>query len=283
VIGVLWEWASDLLLLSRIREWGVHLLANVLVSISCLSAARTDLSEFCFFLGVVTVHYGCVLAFCYLLNDWTDREVDLRQGKKKSTRSLPLGWLTAILVTLIIIGLGVLVCIKLTVPIAVLAAVSVVGSVAYSVRPMRLKERGIWGVLAAAILQRVPVFVIFALLVSVSVTVTVYVCAWLSLLGLIFILEHQIEDWPADSAHGVKTLVVDIGIARGAALRRYVYVGFLLCVVIPPGLYLLETQGSLPQLTFVIPMTVLSSIGISLFCLRYHRNDGTNHRTGAGW
>ncbi|UCC44609.1 MAG: UbiA prenyltransferase family protein [Candidatus Zixiibacteriota bacterium] len=271
--------ANDLLLLSRIREWGVHLLVLVVVSMSCYSVTDERLFSYFYFLGLVSLHYGCMLAFCYLLNDRTDRIVDLDQGKKKSSRELSHRQLATILASLLVIGVGAIMYITVSLGIMVLVVLQIIVAIVYSIKPVRLKERGIWGILAAAIIQRVPAFTIFATLISLNVIVYIYICFWLSLLGLIFILEHQIEDWYGDQNLSVKTYVVTIDIDAGRRLRRHVYLAFLLYAVLPGLLHLLSREGPLMNTGFVIWITATSIIATTLLRIRYRRNSRARYQS----
>jgi len=262
---------SDLLVMSRILEWGVHLLVFIVIALSCYTVAEDSLHDYLFFLGVTCIHYSCILFFTYLLNDWTDRKEDLKQGKKKKSREFSRGQITTILTSLLIIGVGSILYVHQSIVTIILVASQFIVATIYSLGPVRLKERGIWGILVAAIFQRVPVFIIFAILVSINTIVSMYICIWLSLLGFIFIFEHQIEDWHEDQKYSVTTYLVTIGIKVGSQILRWIYLAFLLSSIIPVLNYFIKLSEPITNVTFVIAMTLNSIIAITLFRFRYCR------------
>jgi len=283
VKGSILKTTSDILLVSRVREWGVHVLVLGVVSLCCFSVSDVALVNYVFSLSVVSLHYGSMQAFCYMLNDWTDRQTDLRQGKKKWSRGFSGGEITAILTGLLAIAAGAILYLTRSPAILTLVVLGLIVSIAYSVKPWRLKERGKWAILAAAIVQRVPAFVILAILVSMDVKICVYVSVWLSLLGFIFILEHQVEDCRSDHQQGVKTLVAERGIEVGLRLRRAAYIAFLLWAIVPGLLLLVRVAGPSIKASFVVPMTSFSLLGAVLLRIRYSGNSQALHHTMGDW
>jgi len=155
-----------------------------------------------------------------LINDLTDRRIDRRAGKKRWITALPspAGMLIPILLLALgfqaLIGAGgdliVLGCYTATVALGIL----------YSVKPVRFKERGVWGVVAyslsAAILHALvpwtlfrPAFWLLPLLFS-------------AVMGekLVQILFHQIVDFDSDSEGQVNSFAVISGRRRAGWTLR---------------------------------------------------------------
>lgn len=147
-------------------------------------------------------------SFGYMLNDYFDKTVD-RVSEKENTMSLLTNW-QQILVLIIALFIGFIAFIpfyqhKFAV---VLLFLSYLTSILYSAPPFRLKERGIWGVIYVSLAQRVfPILIVFAILEHFRLDTFLF--AILSfLVGLRWILVHQIFDYAMDKQANVETFVV---------------------------------------------------------------------------
>jgi 4-hydroxybenzoate polyprenyltransferase len=162
--------------------------------------------------GIVSII--AVAAYGYVINDCFDIEVDRRAGKRNSMAGrsvmqragilaviLSVGWLPAV-----VVGYGGLSCLLL--------AINFLLPTIYSIPPIRLKERGVSGILSDAFAAHlVPTLFLASLLVLPLPTVGLYrwlvvgvMAAWYLCVGLRGIMTHQILDREADLASGVVTL-----------------------------------------------------------------------------
>lgn len=147
-------------------------------------------------------------SFGYMLNDYFDKTVDKVSGKE-NIMSLLTNW-QQILVLIIALLIGFIAFIpfyqhKFAV---VLLSLSYLTSILYSAPPFRLKERGIWGVIYVSLAQRVfPILIVFAILEHCRLDTFLF--AILSfLIGLRWILVHQIFDYDMDKQANVETFVI---------------------------------------------------------------------------
>lgn len=174
-----------------------------------------------------------VAAYGYVINDCFDVEQDRLAGKSNSMANrsiasrfailsliLGIGWLPAILA-----GYSKLACIFL--------AVDFLLPTLYSIPPIRLKERGVFGVLAdASAAHLFPVLLVSAVMIIgpeplplSRLILIITTAAWYTLVGLRGIIDHQLVDREADIKSGVVTLATARGMIRILKwIRRVLYV-----------------------------------------------------------
>lgn len=157
-----------------------------------------------------------------LINDLTDREIDRRAGKERWITSIPLPAGTIIPVFLLSAAFFALIGAGGDIFVFVLFTVSVLLGVFYSLKPIRFKDHGFWGILAyslsAAILNVVVPWTLFRsapLLLPILFTVV---------FGdkLIQILFHQIADLDSDREEKVKSYAVAAGREKTDGILRAV-------------------------------------------------------------
>jgi 4-hydroxybenzoate polyprenyltransferase len=146
-------------------------------------------------------------AFGYAVNELADRDQDDRAVRRNRAAPLP-AWACRAFVILAAssaLGLSMLWATGPATPAVVAAGLAL--AAAYSVRPVRLKERGALGLAAAALAQWVfPVLAVSAAAPGSWADSAALSLALLSLaLGLRWILVHQLEDARGDRRAGVRT------------------------------------------------------------------------------
>ncbi|MEH2059245.1 MAG: tetratricopeptide repeat protein [Nostoc sp.] len=211
-----------------------------------------------------------VAAYGHVINDIFDIEVDLQAGKHN--RMAPLSNLQRIFwsASLAVVGLIPWFFIGINAKSTFLLATIYTLLTIYSAPPLRLKERGIWGVITdAAQVHAVPtllVATVFSDLASIpqpeSATFATVATAWAFLTGIRGIVLHQIWDWENDLNSGVKTLVTSIGVDSARFGISYIVFPseiFLLCLL------MWVTSHFAPLvLVFFIPYILLRIINIKL-------------------
>jgi len=175
------------------------------------------------------IGFACLyLAYGYLLNDYCDRASDRRAGKIKEIYHLPDSVILGFLVGLVLAGGLVLLPESAGSPSRFGAALMcyVLGT-AYSAPPLRLKERGVLGLLGAAIAQRsLPVVVTGTLWNQLGPEVWAWVILS-TMVGIRYILIHQYLDRAADVVSQVETFAV----RRPRAVLRLLITCFMLEIV----------------------------------------------------
>ncbi|MBN2123677.1 MAG: UbiA family prenyltransferase, partial [Deltaproteobacteria bacterium] len=171
------------------------------------------------------------LLFAYGVNDYADRDQDALSGKFRRIASWPrqagIGICVAlaagnIVVGILIAGWGGYV---------ILLVMGLVFGLAYSVRPMRLKERGIWGILVAPVLGKViPISMVASLCPKTGWWLVILLIGeWTK--NAIDILFHQIVDFRSDAGANAATFAVIYGRARSVGLLRRFCLGGTLAAV----------------------------------------------------
>jgi 4-hydroxybenzoate polyprenyltransferase len=165
-----------------------------------------------------------IAVFGYVQNDICDVDADRRAGRPNRMTDVGRGARVAWLLMPIVVALLLAVTIADLVLLALVIANLVVPTL-YSVAPIRLKERGVWGAAADA----AGVHVLPMAIVARSVTMhapngrvlTVFVLSalgWTAFAGLRGIIVHQVVDREADAAAGAETFGGRLGAARARML-----------------------------------------------------------------
>lgn len=207
---------------------------------------------------------GCA-GFGMVLNDWCDRENDDLAGRPSIIGTLRLRHVITILacfVILIFLPVGFLPGTGLLIILAVAECVLLI---AYSVSPIRLKDRGGWGVAADSLYAHVlpamaawfafipssSAFTKWSILASAAI-----ICVWQFPMGFRGLLGHQILDYTKDKEVGENTLAVQLGIESSQDIIR---------------LYLLpaEVVGTLGTLLIVRLPNIYSFLGLVLCSIKW--------------
>ncbi|MHC1635418.1 MAG: UbiA family prenyltransferase, partial [Candidatus Methanospirareceae archaeon] len=123
--------------------------------------------------------------------------------------------------------------------------VSYVLSTSYSSFPIRLKERGIWGVVDDMLIEKtLPVFLIFSFFDHYSLE-TLIIVLFFSFLQLKIILDHQCWDYHSDVKSGIRTFVVERGIEKATAILDITRKIFLLLFFILAAIIVFRCLSSL--------------------------------------
>jgi 4-hydroxybenzoate polyprenyltransferase len=189
-----------------------------------------------------------VAVYGYVLNDITDIEEDRRAGRRNRMAGVSWSKRVAFLVLSPVLCFALAWLLGVDRMILALLGINFLLPTLYSVPPVRLKERGLWGVLAdAGGVHAIPTATMAWSAVSgvdsgdtaASVFISAAMaCAFFT--GLRGILIHQSADRDVDRSAGVVTFVGVIGIerARQLVLRRLLpceifFLGILLAIVLP--------------------------------------------------
>ncbi len=197
--GVVGTWIR----LARPRDWAgskLPFLAAAAVLLAPASASATQVLAV-----LLTVVAGS--CFGYTLNEVADRESDAGAGKPNRAAGLGPGrWLPPVVLSAVAaVGLTVAWAPDAAAPVLVL--LGLVLAAAYSVAPLRLKERRRAGVVGAAAAQwLVPVLVVAALEPGGWHSVSAWALALLGLaIGIRAMAVHQLRDAGADRRSGIRT------------------------------------------------------------------------------
>jgi 4-hydroxybenzoate polyprenyltransferase len=232
---MLLDWAR----LARWRDWAQSKLpftAAVAVLLASEASPAVRMIEI-----VATIVAGA--AFGYALNDVADRAYDARSGKPNRAADVsPTRWGVFLALTAGgAFGLSLLWAPDAAAPVLILVALT--SSVAYSVPPLRLKERGALALIGAAAAQwLLPVLVVSAAEPQGWLRPAAWSFALLGLaLGTRWIMVHQLADASVDRRAGIRSY------AAGRADVQKLLVGVFACeLVLLVGALALTWPRSLP-------------------------------------
>lgn len=213
----------------RISNWWSHKVPPLLLVVYIESLRRHAHADATVASAVLLLCcVSCIAAYGHVLNDWCDIRDDARAGKSNTMQSLK-EWQRSLFCGLLLVG-GFAFTAPFTNawPPRIAIAFNYLWPTIYSLPHIRLKERGILGVLCDAagshVTPTILAFTIVGLFYEgpLSIVVTVAVVGWASVLGLKGILYHQIGDLANDRTAGVHTFASGQDAARLFAwLGRY--------------------------------------------------------------
>ena len=213
----------------RFGNWWTHKIPPLLLVVYIeLVRRHASLGASVGAIGVLIFCVSCVAAYGHVVNDWCDIADDLAAGKPNAMRDVGVGQRTALSLGLLVVGFVVLAPFANAWPARIALAVNYLWPTIYSLPGIRLKERGLLGVLCDAagshITPTVFAFAVVSLFVPGPANAVVFtaVVIWATVLGIKGILHHQIADRANDEMAGVATFATTVGASRlSAVLARY--------------------------------------------------------------
>jgi hypothetical protein len=221
--------AARALALVRFGNWWAHKIPPLLLVVYIeLIRRHASLGESVAAMCVLLWCVSCVAAYGHVVNDWCDIADDQRAGKPNAMRDIRVGRRAALSLGLIVAGFIVLAPLSNAWPARIVLAVNYLWPTLYSIPGVRLKERGLLGVLSDAAGSHItPTLFAFAdatLFVPgpANVAVLTAVLVWATALGIKGILYHMIADRANDEIAGVATFAATLDVSKlFAVLSRY--------------------------------------------------------------
>ena len=227
----------------RIREFIGRLQTNAVVAlIYLLISGIYSTSVFAFFIFIF--YQSILILYGYLLNSWCDSGADTLIRKNPAFNEFPRKGIAAILMLL---GITALITpFFFNSNAAITGIVAFFFATAYSLKPLRFKERGFLGPVAAALPQSLLPFLFFAFLMPLNVT-AVYLSVWLFIKQLLEELSHQKDDLESDKKLKITTFAVSSGPGNINFIINLFFVVFLLWTIVP--LFIFGTEGMFMAVT----------------------------------
>ena len=217
----------------RVRDWASCKLAFLMVCLGYVLLempviGRTELIS----ISILFALFYLLAGFGYAINSYADLEDDVLAGKPNAFSRMSAGVATATIASVsgvTIVGSVAAASWFDSARLAFLIVVNVSLAAAYSLRPIRCKERGMVGVAVSAVAQRtLPALIVFDAF-DIANTVTAALLLLSTVVGVRYILVHQIKDYDADVGAGVHTMTTSMGLpAAETLLRRIVFPAELL-------------------------------------------------------
>ncbi|MDD4577120.1 MAG: UbiA family prenyltransferase [Anaerolineaceae bacterium] len=211
--------------LVRWKEWYHSKIPFVFITLFTVTLADSIPVDIALPRLVVLLIFCCsYLAFGYLINDFSDKKIDQAAGKIKAIQNFSDSTILSLLVILFIIGSAMaLVSISNTYLTILFLFVAYFFGFFYSMPPLRFKEKGVWGLVISSITQRViPILLLGDLLTEQKIIFILFLLLF-TLIGIRWILVHQLIDLENDLNQGVSTFVTKVGFPRTNILLRYVF------------------------------------------------------------
>lgn len=147
-------------------------------------------------------------SFGFTLNDYFDKSIDKVSGKQSILSSIGSQRQVLVLCTLLLFGLISFIPFYQYKFAVVFLLLSYISSILYSAYPFRLKEKGIWGIICVSLAQWVfPALIVFGIFKHFAIDTLLWVI-FLLLLGLRWVLVHQLIDWSKDIRTDIMTFAV---------------------------------------------------------------------------
>lgn len=197
----------------RWSEWGDSKLPFIVIAWLLISLKTLDVPAN-FEILVQAFGFGFFyLAFGYMFNDWMDRDLDIKAGKRKIIHQFQAWQIWCMLIILILMGLGFMLPQLNNPHILLNIIICYFFAITYSGTRFRFKERGAIGLLVASLSQRTLLAsLVFLAMEEFGVLAIVYLSLTL-VIGLRWMLTHQIDDHGKDQLSQVNTFAVNRGIA----------------------------------------------------------------------
>lgn len=170
------------------------------------------------FVASITLIVG-LAGLAYLLNDWGDKNVDNLVNKPNVTRALNLLQLNLLVLLLLLMIVLPWFYLPFNTPSLIFLVIELLLFLIYALPPLRLKERGTFGVICDALYAHaLPAIFASYTYAMLSDTKILYakklifsLFIWQFILGVRNIIFHQIQDYEHDKNTKAKTFVVSFG------------------------------------------------------------------------
>jgi 4-hydroxybenzoate polyprenyltransferase len=198
-------------------------------------------------------------SYGYTLNSYCDRAQDAKVGKHPEISYFSDRQVQILLLALALFTLSIPLYFA-ELKIRLLGLVTFFFVSFYSAKPIRFKERGLWGISAATLTQRPLPFLLFAFLVPCDAKLAWFLFGWLCFIGLVLIVAHQIFDLENDKKAEVYTWAVKVGKSRARKWLKCSLVLMLVYILAPVFVF---ASGLALGLAISLVLLIFSSVAIT--------------------
>ena len=196
----------------RTADWldsKIPFMISIALFLYVFSGAEMQWCELYAKLGAYFLHTSMFLAFSYVINDFTDIDVDIKAGKKKVMHRMSKILIIISMIAMILVStIPMFYVVENKVIFAFYAGFMYLTGAAYSVHWLfRFKERGLIGLIECSVAQKcLPLLPLMNLLQTKWYYLALFtIISFIN--GLRYILIHQVVDYENDIKSGVKTFV----------------------------------------------------------------------------
>lgn len=160
-------------------------------------------------LGAYFLYISMFLAFSYVINDFTDIDIDRKVGKQKVMHKLPKSIVVISMIAMILLGtIPLIIVVEKKLILFCFTIFLYLSGAAYSVHWLfRFKERGLIGLIECSVAQKCLPLIPLIFIFSVKWYYLLIFMLLSFVNGLRYILIHQAVDYENDIKSGVKTFV----------------------------------------------------------------------------
>ncbi len=198
---------------TRFRHWVAILQENLVASFLLLLLIPFNGINNIFLLIFVIMQIF-FLTYAFVVNDFSDRDIDIKAGKFKPIHKLSKQKI-ALVLCLLIGGFLIIPLYFGNLLIDIILLILLFFATFYSLKPIRFKERGILAIIVADIAQRSVPFLILGLWVSASPVLILFFVGWLFMIGFQDELGHQLADLRNDEKSDTHTWARRVGYEFG--------------------------------------------------------------------
>ena len=271
-LSPVWKWASKEILRG---PRGLTKMSHLWLPLALLLLSRSapDLkTAFPRSLGLIFAVL-CKVQFSILSNDLCDRREDQAAGKKRWVGFLPGPVGLMITTALMAAGLTTVLLMGGSLRATLVYAGTILLGLFYSLKPLRFKERGIWGLLVYA-LSATIVFVLVPWtwfpsgpVLLVALLAAVMSDKWIQ------ILFHQVVDHAADLGRATQTYAVRAGLDRARSTLRHASLAASIMMLGMLGVVFFLASPAAPQLIVVLAITAAVLAASRAYAARANKND----------
>ena len=268
---IFWQLINSSIKTIRLNDWVIHILIFIFCGgIYAFSFTKIPTGYWHTFAYLIILQFF-LYPFTYTLNDYCDYESDKIKWQKKDKRPKRIS-LSIPIIFLLLTFIFNFFNFNKTVFLLVLFIVII--SYAYSATPIKLKTKGIYGVLSASLGQRVPFFLALTLQYEINTVPLVFLTTYIVITGFLFILNHQLEDYVFDELNRFNTFVKSTGKVFSSKLIQILYVTIITLACILLGYHIVLKKF---PLLFIITFCLLSITTVILFKNRYSISNLLNY------
>lgn len=228
-----------------------------------IGGERFLLNLFLFYLfGAFATSYG------YLVNDLGDRELDLRHGKPNVFHGdSTFRAIIVVLIAFLAANAVSLYFIRHTgfLPLWILW---ILLSTGYSLPPLRLKEKGFYGLMAVVPAQRIiPALLVLSVFGDFTSVDSFILICFVAVGGFMSDVKHQISDFALDASTGTETFVMQSGLNRAKMIFRYLLFAnllFQMLLYICACFFLPHIRIGVLKVPVAVPILIVYSIALSI-------------------
>ncbi|GAB4366555.1 MAG: hypothetical protein Kow0042_06490 [Calditrichia bacterium] len=209
------------------RHWAVFhynaFLENVFIVFYIALAIPDYSNQFIFHLLMFYLFSVFSTSYGYLVNDLADRQLDAEHGKENTFQHMSTSQAVSVVLSVLFISGGLAIPFLDNSIFIILWILWLLTATFYSLKPIRLKERGRLGLIVVVCSQRLlPALLVFAAFEYHRLLEIILFSAYTFFRGISSDLNHQLEDYHRDVQTATRTFVVQNGAQNARRIFHWI-------------------------------------------------------------